>query len=133
MSSMIPKLLIERLEYADVFNRIGQELADQLGASVLLYAAIAYFSFDEEFHAQSLLDNHSELEEEIMWWLDDVYSSYYNFFRNLRTYHDGNTLTQVVYESDDGSIYIQSDPPAPVYSGLRLARSPHRGGATRGF
>lgn len=129
MSSMIPRLLIERLEYADVFSSLGHRLADQLGASVLLYAAISYYAFDEEFNAQSLIDNHSELEEEIMWWLEEIFTSHCNFFRDIRTYHDGNDLTQIVYEPSDGSLYIESAPtPELLRSRFRFARSPGRSG-----
>ncbi|MNZ13963.1 hypothetical protein D3C78_308760 [compost metagenome] len=67
---------------------LGRKLADQIGASALLYAAIAYFVFDESFYLEDLSDNYPDLNEELTWWCDDIYSTFYDLFQNLRTFYE---------------------------------------------
>jgi hypothetical protein len=102
---------------------IGRSLADKLGASELLYAAVAYFSFDEEFYAQSMIDANPELEEEIMWWLDDIYSNLYNLFGHIRTYHHGKNLEHVVFDDEGEALYVSGTARALLPSRRRLSSS----------
>jgi len=67
---------------------LGKMLADRIGASALLYAAVAYFVFDESFYIDDMLEHHPELHEEIMWWLEDICPTFYDLFTNLRTYYE---------------------------------------------
>ena len=87
---------------------LGDKLAQHLGASELLYAAVAYYSFDEQFFAQTFIDNNPELEEDIMWWLDDIYSSFYNYFEHIKAYHHGKDLEHVVFDDADSALYVSS-------------------------
>ncbi|MNB58685.1 hypothetical protein D3C87_364130 [compost metagenome] len=67
---------------------LGAKLADQIGASALLYAAIAYFVFDEAYFLEDISDNNPELLEELTWWCEDIYSTFYKLFENLRTFYE---------------------------------------------
>jgi len=67
---------------------LGDSLAGCIGASAMLYAAIAYFVFDEAFYIEDLLENHPEEEDEIRWWLDDIQSTFFDVFTNLRRYYE---------------------------------------------
>lgn len=67
---------------------LGETLADQIGASALLYAAIAYFVFDDEFFIEDLTENYPERYDEIMWWLEDIHSTFYELFGNIRVYYE---------------------------------------------
>lgn len=100
---------------------LGQKLADHIGASGLLYAAIAYFSFDESFFAESLIDNYPEMEEELLWWLDDIYVSLYNFFENVRKFFDGNYIDKFIYDDGEETVYITGTPRPVLYGGSGLS------------
>lgn len=102
------RLIVLELEYNRAFSMLGQQLAEELGAQFLIYAAVAYYSFDEEFYMQSVIDSNPQREESIMWWLDDIYSELYNFFENIRTYHSGNQIEEVVFDSEVDTIYVSS-------------------------
>lgn len=67
---------------------LGRRLAEQIGASALLYAAIAYFVFDESFFLEDISENYPELEEPLIWWCDDIYSTFYTIFENLRKFYE---------------------------------------------
>lgn len=67
---------------------LGRGLAEQIGASALLYAAIAYFVFDESFFLEDISENYPELEEPLIWWCDDIYSTFYTIFENLRKFYE---------------------------------------------
>jgi len=67
---------------------LGRGLAEQIGASALLYAAIAYFVFDEPFFLEDISENYPDQEESLIWWCDDIYSSFYAIFENLRKFYE---------------------------------------------
>lgn len=103
---------------------LGKKLADHIGASALLYAAIAYFVFDDAFYLEDINDNNPDMEEELNWWCDDIYSTFYTLFENLRTFYETTdkssgagqnwrtrkpfSLLKVVYAEDDEDLYIQA-------------------------
>lgn len=103
---------------------LGKKLADHIGASALLYAAIAYFVFDDSFYLEDINENNPDLEEELNWWCDDIYSTFYTLFDNLRTFYETTdkpsgsgqnwrtrkpfSLLKVVYSEDDEDLYIQA-------------------------
>lgn len=103
---------------------LGKKLADQIGASALLYAAIAYFVFDDSFFLEDIADNNPDLQEELTWWCDDIYSTFYTLFENLRTFYETTEpsvgaltnwrtrrpfqLLKVVYAEFDEDLYIQA-------------------------
>lgn len=101
---------------------IGQKLAARIGASELLYAAVALFSFEDSGPGEAIIDANGKLEEDIIWWLDDVLSSYYNLFEHVRTFHNGQELDEVVFDSEEETLYISSKA-RPVVC--------HRGRSTR--
>lgn len=100
---------------------LGDGLADRIGASALLYAALAYFVFDESYFLEDLSENYPELTDELMWWLEDFYSNYYQMIEDLRTLYEtsiGPTersgyirqrnyrLLIVTYSRSDDSVFI---------------------------
>jgi hypothetical protein len=103
---------------------LGKKLADHMGASALLYAAIAYFVFDDSFYLEDITDNNPDMEEELQWWCDDIYSTCYTLFDNLRTFYETTDkssgsgtnwrtrkpfrLLTVVYYEPDEDLYIQA-------------------------
>jgi hypothetical protein len=103
---------------------LGKKLADHIGASALLYAAIAYFVFDDAFYLEDINDNNPDMEEELNWWCDDIYSTFYTLFDNLRTFYETTdkssgsgqnwrtrkpfSLLKVVYWEPDEDLYIQA-------------------------
>lgn len=103
---------------------LGKKLADHIGASALLYAAIAYFVFDDSFYLEDINENNPDMEEELMWWCDDIYSTFYTLFENLRTFYETTdkssgpaqnwrtrkpfSLLKVVYAEFDEDLYIQA-------------------------
>lgn len=103
---------------------LGHGLAEHIGASALLYAAVAYFVFDDSFFLEDIAENNPELQEELHWWCEDIYSSFYTIFDNLRTFYEttdksaGPTpswyrlapfrLLKVVYWHPDEDVYIQA-------------------------
>lgn len=103
---------------------LGKKLADHIGASALLYAAIAYFVFDDSFYLEDIKENNPDLEEELHWWCEDIYSSFYTLFENLRTFYETSDkssgasenwrtrkpfhLLKVVYYEPDEDLYIQA-------------------------
>lgn len=111
-------LLIIPFEHSGAFSSLGDKLAQRLGASELLYAAVAYYSWENELFAQSLIDNNPELTEEIMWWLEDILTSYYSLFNHIRTFHNGQDLDQVVYDAPEETLYVSSKA-RPVFCGHR--------------
>lgn len=101
---------------------IGMKLADLIGASELLYAAVALFSFDDSGPGEAIIDANGKLEEDILWWLDDILSSHCNLFQHVRTFHHGQELDEVVFDSEEAALYISSKA-RPVVR--------HRGRSTR--
>lgn len=123
MSLTNERLLILPFDGAEVFSSTGAWLAEELGASALLYAAVAYFSFDDEFPAQQMMDNHAELHKQILWWLEDIYTSVAYLFQMVRDYHAGNVLNEVVYDPDSEALYTTSRrDPATLTSYCGFAR-----------
>lgn len=120
MSSTGPLSIILNLPYDGAFNMLGSNLAEHIGASPLLYAALAYFVFDESFFLEDLSDNYPELEEDLMWWLEDFYSSHYRMIEDLRIFYETHLQTgpsprrafppykllTVLYLTDDESVFI---------------------------
>lgn len=91
------------LPYDKVFSMLGASLENQIGASALLYAVISYIVFDEAFYLEDIIEHHPDLYEDITWWQDDIYSTYYTLFQNLRTFYE----TAV---SSDSECEIRKDP-----------------------
>lgn len=103
---------------------LGRGLADHIGASALLYAAIAYFVFDDSFYLEDIVENNPDLEEDLQWWCEDIYSSFYTIFDNLRTFYETTDkpagpptgrfsrppfrLLKVIYWEPDEDVYIQA-------------------------
>lgn len=87
---------------------LGIKLAERIGASELLYAAVALFSFDDSGVAEAIIDSNGLLEEDILWWLDDILSSLCNLFSHVRTFHNGQELDEVVFDSEEEALYITS-------------------------
>lgn len=99
---------------------LGASLANQIGASALLYAVIAYIVFDEAFYLEDIIEHHPDLYDDMTWWQDDIYSTYYSLFQNLRTFYETTETTssshgtrknpfkllKVVYDSYGENIYI---------------------------
>ncbi|MNO19219.1 hypothetical protein D3C76_89470 [compost metagenome] len=67
---------------------LGRKLADIIGASALLYAAVAYFVFDDAFFLEDLSENYPDLEEDLTWWCDDFYAEHYTLLQNLRIFYE---------------------------------------------
>jgi hypothetical protein len=109
MSMSYERLIVFQVEFRSAFNAVGVKLSTVIGASSLIYAAIAYYSFDEEFYMQSIIDSYAEFEESLLWWLEDIYSELYNLFDHIRAYHRGNHFKEVFYDPEDGSLYVASD------------------------
>lgn len=87
---------------------IGMKLAALIGASELLYAAVALFSFDDSGPGEAVIDANGKLEEDIIWWLDDILSSHCNLFQHVRTFHNGQELDEVVFDTEEEALYISS-------------------------
>ncbi len=99
------------LPYDQAFQFVGGPLADQLGASALLYAAIAYYVFDDSFFAEDLLDHHPEDQEALLAWLQDLYDNVGSLFDSLRAYYERQTISsyhllQVYYRRDAEELYV---------------------------
>lgn len=116
MSMPSERLIVFHLEFKSAFNAVGLKLSTAIGASSLIYAAIAYYSFDDEFYMQSIIDSYSEFEDSLIWWLEDIYTECYNLFGHIRAYHRGNHFKEVFYDTEDGSLYVASDK-SPVFPG----------------
>lgn len=101
---------------------IGQKLAARIGASELLYAAVALFSFEDSGPGEAIIDANGKLEEDIIWWLDDVLSSYYNLFEHVRTFYNGQELDEVVFDSEEETLYISGKARPVLYSRGRSTR-----------
>lgn len=65
----------------------GGKLADHIGATPLLYAALAYFVFDESFFLEDLAENYPELDYELSEWLEAFYCDQYDLIEELRKYY----------------------------------------------
>lgn len=96
---------------------IGATLADQLGATPLIYAAIAYFVFDDAFFMEDIIENTPDRIDELQWWCEDFYSEFYYLINDLRTYYDTSSysdgkgsyqLLTVTYDSDEESIFVRA-------------------------
>lgn len=103
---------------------LGRKLADQIGASALLYAAVAYFVFDDAFFLEDISENNPELEEELTWWCEDIFSTLYDLFMNLRKFYETTEpssraaedwridhpfrLLKVIYIEPDEDVYISA-------------------------
>lgn len=79
--------IILNLPFDVAFRMLGSKIAEQIGATPLLYAALAYFVFDESFFLEDLSDNYPDLESDLNWWLEDFYSDYYSVLNDLRIYY----------------------------------------------
>lgn len=66
----------------------GESLAECIGASALLYAAIAYFVFDDSYYMDDIIENNPDIEDQLRWWLDDIQSSFFEIITNLRRYYE---------------------------------------------
>lgn len=105
---------------------LGDGLAERMGASALLYAAIAYYVFCDTFYLDDMTDNDPDIAEDLVWWLEDIYSSFYDLFSNLRKYYDQPDdsdqpphsprprhrvkyeLLKVVYSRQDEDLFVQA-------------------------
>jgi hypothetical protein len=108
MSLIRKDLLILPLEYTEVFCERGDKLAKLVGASALLYAAIAMISFDNTGPAEAIIDSSGLVPEDIIWWLEDVMITNPHLFQNVRTFHHGQELVHVLFEAGDSTLYVSS-------------------------
>lgn len=79
--------IILNLPFDVAFRMLGSKIAEQIGATPLLYAALAYFVFDESFFLEDLSDHYPELESDLNWWLEDFYSDFHVVLEDLRHYY----------------------------------------------
>lgn len=79
--------IILNLPYEVAFGMFGGKLADHIGATPLLYAALAYFVFDESFFLEDLVENYPELDYELSQWLEAFYCDQYHYIEELRKYY----------------------------------------------
>lgn len=105
------------MPYNQAFSMIGAMLAEQLGATSLLYAAIAYFVFDDAFYMEDIIENTPDRIDEIQWWCDDIYSEFHYLIDGLRIYYDTSSyssgkrpyqLLTVTYDRDEESIFVRA-------------------------
>lgn len=122
MSLTRNSLLILPLEPSEAFSTHGDQLAKLIGASELLYAAVALFSFDDSGAGEAIIDANGLLEEDILWWLDDVLSSHCNLFEHVRTFHNGQELDEVVFDPEEEALYISSKARPMLRRRSRLTR-----------
>lgn len=87
MSTGISSIVLT-LPYKQAFNMFGESLAECIGASALLYAAIAYFVFDDSYYMDDIIENNPDIEDQLRWWLDDIQSSFFEIITNLRRYYE---------------------------------------------
>lgn len=113
-------LLILPLEPSEVFSANGQLLANRLGASELVYAAVAMLSFDDTGVAESMIDSNPLLEYDIIYWLEDVLTSLAQLFLNIRTFHNEQELDEVVYDVAAETLYVTSKAPVVFYGSRRF-------------
>lgn len=66
---------------------LGGDLAERIGASPMLYAALAYFVFDESFFLEDLSENYPEQEQDLIWWLESFFADHYRTIEQLRMYY----------------------------------------------
>lgn len=117
MSTGISSIAI-RLPFDEAFQTFGETLAERLGASALLYAAIAYYVFDDSFFVEDLIDHNPELAEPIVAWMEDLYCAFGNILYQLRVYYAKDTfhsesestyqLLKVNYVSTDEDLYVSA-------------------------
>lgn len=129
MSLTRNNLLILPLEPSEVFSTHGNKLAKRIGTSELIYAAIALFSFDDSGVAEAIIDSNGNLEGDIIYWLEDMLTSLARLFNQVRTFHDGQELDEVLYDVEAETLFVSSKARAVLHRGrrstgsLRLLRS----------
>ena len=120
MSLTQEKLLIVPLEHSEAFSGSDIKLANKLGASELIYAAVSVFSFDQSGPAESLIDSNPDLEHDVINWLEDVLTSLAHLFLNIRTFHNEQELDEVVYDAPAETLYVTSKTTAVLYGRRRF-------------
>lgn len=119
MSLARSNLLILPLEHSEAFSSLGMKLAKRIGASELIYAAVALFSFDDSSVAEAIIDSNGFLEHDIINWLEDALTSLAHLFNHARNFHDGQELDEVVFDVEAEALYISSKARAVLYSRRR--------------
>lgn len=103
--------------YDQAFSMIGVTLAEQLGATPLIYAAIAYFVFDDAFFMDDIIENTPDRTDELQWWCEDFYSEFYYLIDGLRIYYDTASysdgkrpfqLLTATYDLREESVFIRA-------------------------
>lgn len=109
------------LIYETAFDMASRDLADHIGASALLYAALAYFVFDEDYFLEDLSTNYPELNNELMCWLEAFVTDQSTMIEHLRKFYETSIghgrwpkpieqhafrLLIVTYYREDGCIFI---------------------------
>ena len=105
-----------RLPLCEVLRDQDRYHASLLGISPMIYAAIAYFVFDDSFFAEDVIENNPSIMHEFMDWLEFIYSTHTDLITNLRTFYDMSSkdpipglpyaLLRVRYESSTEDLYV---------------------------
>lgn len=121
MSSDSTLSITLNLTYDVAFNMLGDKLAVHIGASALLYAALAYFVFDESFFLEDLVEHYPDMDSELSAWIEDFYIAQYDMIEQLRIFYGTSLSTPpcrqyhrkapyrlllVIYSAADESIFI---------------------------
>ncbi|MNP89027.1 hypothetical protein D3C85_14230 [compost metagenome] len=115
--------IVLTLSKEKAFDESGRKLLDLIGASAMLYAAVAYFVFDDSFFAEDLIENYGDNASDIVAWLEHLYATCETMITGLRVYYETtdklepagtgqNTnsykLIRVTFSPEDEYIFIRA-------------------------
>lgn len=122
MSTAIRSIAI-RLPRGEVFWEFNGSLVEQLGASPLIYAAIAYYVFDDPFFAEDIIEHNPDYVEHVLVWLENLYTACGPLINQLRAYYENDTL----YSSTTPPFYLLSTYYEPDSEDLLIVASTDQG------